>query len=298
MSSSTAVIGAGGFLGRSLVAELARRGVPVAEFTRSVPFLTNGGALAPGVATAGTAYWLATTINPQIAEQQPEEVVADRALFAGFLTAVRRLRVPPTVVLLSSGGTVYDPETPPPYAEDAPTRPRSAYGRAKLELEGMLADTGLGAGRALALRVSNAYGPGQPVASGQGVVAHWLAAARRGEDIRLYGDPSTTRDYVYVADVAAALADVHGCANPLPAVLNAGSGIPTSLQRLAEIVLEVVDIPRLALDVAPSRSFDVPRTWLDVRRAQEVLGWRAATPLPVGVAATWAAMRAATAVGG
>lgn len=287
---TVAVIGAAGFLGRSLVAALQQSATPVVAYTRSVPFLAPDGSADPGLSAARTVFWLATQINPHIAEHEPEKVVEDRRTFAGFLDAVRALPTAPTVVLLSSGGTVYDPRTDPPYAETAPTAPLSAYGRAKLALEELLAERAPGGHTTL--RVSNAYGPGQPVAAGQGVVAHWLRAARRGEDVRLFGDPQTTRDYVYVDDVAAAMTAVHRATGPLPPVLNVGSGRPTSLGELAEVVLATVADPRLRLVVEPRRSFDVAQTWLDVGLAAASVGWAPATTLEEGIARAWAAVRA------
>lgn len=286
---SMAVVGAAGFLGRALVDGLRRAALPVSSYTRSAPFLDGDGAARPGLASARTVYWLATQINPQIAEQQPEKVAEDLAAFEQFLRTVSTLVVPPTVVLLSSGGTVYDPDVAPPYAETAPTRPGSAYGSAKLALEEQLAARA--PGRFVTLRVSNAYGPGQPVASGQGVIAHWLRAARRGEDIRLFGAPETIRDYVYVDDVARAMRAVDAVPGPLPPVLNIGSGRPTTLQELAETVLAVVQDPAVQLVVEGRRSFDVPRTWLDISLAASVLGWSPQTPLTDGIAAAWAAVR-------
>ena len=281
-----AVVGASGFLGTSLIGALDRLEIPVQAYTRSVPFLSPDGRPCAGLASARTVYWLATLINPQTAEQEPARISADRAAFEGFLAAVRRVESPPAVVLVSSGGTVYDPATPPPYAESAPCRPSSAYGRAKLDLERVLAEQA--PGRHVTLRVSNAYGPGQPAASGQGVVAHWLRAAALGEDIRVFGDPGTTRDYVYVADVAEALVAVAQCEGPLPPVLNVGAGRPTTLAQLADTVLEVVGARGVRVVVEERRSFDVSRTWLDVSLAAEVLGWRPRTSLRDGVAAAWA----------
>jgi nucleoside-diphosphate-sugar epimerase len=39
-----------------------------------------------------------------------------------------------------------------------------------------------------------------------------------------------------------------------------------------------------------ARSFDRQGTWLDVRRAADVLGWSATTSLVEGVARQWAAL--------
>ncbi len=275
-----AVIGARGFLGRALVPALRSSGVPAAEFTRATPFLSEGGAAAPGLAAAGTVYYLASTINPAIAERDPDAVATDRQRFASFLEALARLDRPPRVVLPSSGGTVYDPAAPPPYAETAPTRPGGRYGAAKLELEDALLGSGL---PAVVLRISNAYGPGQPTGTGQGVVAHWLAAAAKAEPILVYGDPAASRDYVYVSDVADAL--VLAGSGDVTGVVNVGSGVPTSLETLLELVREVTGA--LEVQRTPGRGFDVAHTWLDVRRASVELGWTARTALREGLRATW-----------
>jgi UDP-glucose 4-epimerase len=280
-----AVVGAAGFLGRRLTAALERRDVAFSSYTRSIPFLAGDGRPAEGLASAGTVFWLATLINPQSAEQQPARVHEDRAAFETFLRALQRLERPPTVVLLSSGGTVYDPAADPPYAESSPTAPISAYGRAKLALEQVLADAA--PGRSVALRVSNAYGPGQPGTGGQGVVSHWLRAAASGQPIRLFGDPETTRDYVYVDDVVDALLAVAATDGALPPVVNVGAGRPTSLAELADTVVEVCGVPGVRVVVEQRRSFDVPRTWLDVSLAERVLGWTPRTSLRDGVAAAW-----------
>lgn len=281
-----AVVGAGGFLGTALVAAARQAGVPVDPYTRATPALRPDGGADRRLARAGTVFWLASSVNPALAEAHPERVRSDLAAFAALLRAVGRLPRPPRVVLLSSGGAVYDPAAPPPYREADPTRPRGAYGRAKLAMEATLLASGL---PGTVLRVSNLYGPGQPAVSGQGVIGHWLRAAAAGRNLTLYGDPATTRDYVYAADVATALLAVHAAAGP-PPVLNLGSGRPTSLRELAELLLAVVGDPALHLDPRPARGFDVPHTWLDVRLAATALGWTATTPLEAGLARCWGAV--------
>lgn len=285
-STPTAVVGAAGFLGSALVHTLHAAGVPVAMFTRKTPFLTDSGSPDDGLVAARTVFWLASSINPAIAEIEPGRVYEDRETFLSLLRVLERLADPPKVILVSSGGTVYDPAIPPPHREDSPARPRGAYGRAKLDLERLLHGAALGPGRAVVVRVSNAYGPGQPATSGQGVIAHWLRALSAGDPITIFGDPATTRDYVYVDDVAAALVAVHRHPGRLPPVLNVGSGTPTSLAALADLVRTAAgsDAPILR---EPARGFDVPHSWLDVRLAADMVGWRQGTTLPVGVAAAW-----------
>lgn len=284
-----AVVGAAGFLGSALAAAAVRAGIPVDRFTRAHPAVDPDGSPDPRLAAAGTVFWLASSVNPALAETHPDRVRADLDAFTALLEALRGTRRPPRVVLLSTGGAVYDPEQPPPYREDSPTHPRGAYGRLKLAMEAALAAAGLPAGRAVALRVSNVYGPGQPAVSGQGVVGYWLRAAAAGQHLTVYGDPGTTRDYVYLADVMAALLAVHAAAVP-PPVVNVGSGRPTSLGELAELLLSVVGDPERRLELRPARGFDVPHTWLDVRLAAEAFGWTATTDLRSGLALSWAAV--------
>jgi nucleoside-diphosphate-sugar epimerase len=59
--------------------------------------------------------------------------------------------------------------------------------------------------RFYALRLSNPYGPHQPLATrGYGVLNQFMLAAARGAAITLYGDGCQRRDYIYVDDVMTA----------------------------------------------------------------------------------------------
>lgn len=279
-----AVVGADGFLGSHLVPALERAGREVSSFTLDIPFYDNG-QLAAGIASARTIFWLASMINPQIAAEHPERVEQDRAVFRQLLDGLRTAGLSPTVVILSSGGTVYDPNSEPPYREDSPTGPISAYGRAKVEFEQML--RALNPGASVAVRVANAYGPGQRAAAGQGVIAYWMAAALEGKPITVIGERATARDYVFVSDIADALVAIDEAeSSTLPQVVNVGSGQATSLGELVETMSAVVG--ELELDEQPARSFDVPRTWLAIELAAERLDWKPKVSLHEGLAQTWA----------
>jgi UDP-glucose 4-epimerase len=279
-----AVFGAGGFIGRQLTAALCRRGVLVAGYGRRHELRCWDQPAAPDA-----VFYLASSITPALAEAQPELVTVDQLRFVELLRCVSRSARPPAVLLTSSAGTVYDPDLPGPYGEQAPTRATNRYGAAKLELERLLRETA-GSVPGVVLRLSNVYGPGQRVDKSQGVLAHWLAAVAAGEPVGVIGDPDTTRDYVYIDDVVDCL--LRAAARPStpdhaePMVLNVASGVSTSLGDLLSIV-ELVVGRELTVRRLPARAVDRREVRLDVRRAAAELGWRPQTSLMDGVRAMW-----------
>lgn len=280
--ASVAVVGATGFIGRALTSALGSAGTESAGFTRSVPPVGPDGRLAEAVRRAGAVVWAAASINPSVAESRPDLVAADERAVAELLEALSREGSDARFVYLSSGGTVYDPTAPAPFDEQSPCAPAGAYGRSKLRVEhAVRARPG-----SVVVRIANAYGPGQPVAPGQGVVAHWLDAARRAEPVVVYGPPQTARDFVYIDDIVAALLAVVATPHP-PQVVNVGSGRPTTLGELLDAVRSVVG--DVAVEHRDPRAFDVSRTWLDIDLARRSLGWQPVVPVADGVARTWRA---------
>jgi UDP-glucose 4-epimerase len=233
-------------------------------------------------------FHLATSVNPSTAERFPERVAADRAEFARLLDGFAGLARPPLVVLASSGPYVYDPTGPQPFAETAPLGPRTEYGRAKLALEQELRDRA-DVVPGLALRLASVYGPTQPAGSGQGVIAHWLAAATRGRPPRLSADLAQSQDFVHVDDVVDALVRIGRLAQEaLPAVLNIGSGAPTSLDDLLRMLTGLAG-GAIAVERVAGRGFERRDAVLDIRLAAEYLGWAPKVALATGLAQVWRA---------
>jgi UDP-glucose 4-epimerase len=277
---TVAVIGSRGFIGRPLVAALQAANSPVVEFPSAKPFLRPDGSPTDELAAATTVCYLASRINPAVAERQPGAAADHLASLQRLLDALADSGA--RVIYPSSGGTVYDTTQQPPYAETSALKPIGRFGATKVEAERLIASArGI---EGVAMRISNTYGPGQRTGTGLGVVAHWLAAAAEGQPLRMFGAPATTRDFIYVDDVCDAFLRVISHERP-PSVVNIGSGTPTSLGELAETVREVVG----GVDIVqePDRGFDVARSWLDVTLARRTLGWRPTTGLREGIRRAW-----------
>lgn len=280
-SRPVAVIGARGFLGAALVDRLASLDMPTLTYSRSRPFVGPSGRVDPQLASATTVYWLVGSIRPATAEDH-DAAVADRRALRALVRHLRATDSTARLVAVGSGGTVYDTRYQPPYAESAHVAPVNGYGRAMRDMEQLARR----APHSVVLRVANAYGPGQPARRGQGVIAHWLRCVAAAEPVHMIGSDDLARDYVYIADVVDALVRAHLVAD-VPATVNIGSGAPTSLGDLLRTVRATVGPADVPVVRHPSREFDAPSTWLDVSLAAHRLGWRAATPLAAGLAATW-----------
>lgn len=275
-----AVVGSGGFLGRAIDRELVSRGHQVGRYTRDFPLLRDG-QWDPASREAHVVVWAAGGLTPALAAERPDLVAREIDAFRSVVDAAHDLPVVPRIVLLSSGGAVYGPPGHPAHRESDAPHPVNAYGEAKLAQERVLADsheTGT------AIRVANAFGPGQRGVRGQGVLALWIRAVLAGEPLRIYGDAA--RDYVYVDDVARAVALVVERPDA-PSVLNVGSGAPTHLGDLVDLVAYVAGPDRVRIERLPARGVDPGSTWLDITLAREALAWEPRTPLAEGIARMW-----------
>ena len=277
-----AVVGAGGFLGSAVVEAFNAADAPVAGFTLDRP-LVEDGELHPDARGVRTVVWCASRINPRLAIEEPALIEADKRDLDEAIALFVREERPPRIVTFSSGGTLYGPPSVPPFSESEEPHPVNTYGEAKLEIEQHVARSGI---ESVALRVANAYGPGQWPAPGQGVLAHWIEAALSGAEVHVYGDPSATRDYVYVDDIAAAVLAVHR-AETVPPVVNIGSGVATSLDDLLHILEPVVAPHALRVVRHHARDTDTAHSTLDASLARDALGWEAQMPLAEGVARQW-----------
>lgn len=192
-------------------------------------------------------------------------------------TSVRR------VVFASSGGVLYG-ESAEPADEEHPQRPISPYGISKLVGEQYLQffarEHGL---EAVALRYANVYGPRQNPHGEAGVVAIFCQRMLRGEPTTINGDGRYVRDYVHVADVAAA--NLLAFDRPLAPGLSAfnigtGRGIDVNELALQTRLLCQKTLQRRGRSIAvpepahgPHRPGDLRANVLSVQKAADVLGW-------------------------
>lgn len=188
------------------------------------------------------------------------------------------------VVFASSGGTIFGETEKRPTPETAARRPGSPYGVAKLAAEDYLryyhAERGISYA---ALGFANVYGPRQDPHGEAGVVAIFTHALLAGESPVIYGDGSSTRDYVFVEDVTDAC--VRAATEKGATYLNVGTGVETSVLDLFRTLRDLTGAS-VAPTYAPPREGELQHSALDSSRAKRVLGWEPWTSLQEGLEAT------------
>lgn len=253
------VTGSSGFIGSALCARLESSGVRVLRASRGGPLPAAPGAVCVHLAASNDP----RDIEARYKENRRESLeLGRRVLGAGYAR-----------VVFASSALVYGDAEASPRREDSPLAPTSAYGRLKREVEALFG----GAPHAVA-RISNVYGPGM---SPVNVFSHILAQLRSGGGVRMR-NLSSVRDYVFVSDVAEALAAL--ATSDAAGVFNVSTGRGTRVDELvvllarltgrtgASAVAEDPDPPPSVLILAPDR---IART----------LGWRAKISLEEGLGA-------------
>lgn len=198
---------------------------------------------------------------------------------------------PAVPVIYASSAAVYGDNAEVPLAEDAETRPLSAYGADKLgcELHGRVA-THVHGVPTVGFRFFNVYGPRQdPHSPYSGVIAIFAERLARGQGVTIFGDGEQSRDFVYVADVVRHLLAAMADPPEPPSVFNVCTGRATTVRQLAETIARIKGVT-LAVDARPERTGDIRVSLGDPGRAEACFGFAAETPLADGLRRTLAAV--------
>jgi nucleoside-diphosphate-sugar epimerase len=287
------VTGAAGFIGRSIAAALLKRG----DSVRGIDSLISGkranlagleamefleGDLRDPATCARACAGVEVVFHEAALASVPRSVAApaetnDNCVNAtvNLLVAARDARVR-RVIYAGSSSAYGDTPTLPKHEEMLPN-PISPYAVAKLAGEQyMRAFTRVYGLETVVLRYFNVFGPYQdPASQYSGVLAIFCRRMLAREQPTIYGDGGQSRDFTFIENV------VHGnlLAAAAPAgkvsgqVMNLATGARFTLNETFAILRELTGFKGEAA-YAPARAGDIRDSLADIRRAEELLGYR------------------------
>ena len=289
------VTGGSGFLGKHVVSRLATDGFRIVSVDRrpisgeghpSVSYIL--GDLQDAQLRAEcfakpleAVVHLAASTSVIRSAESPAEFFENNVMVTQELLELCRINKVKGFVFASSAATTEEvgalPITP-----EFPVRPISPYAATKSACEALINAYGNSFAMNTAnIRFTNIYGPG--LAEKDSLNSRLMKGALEGRGIEIYGDGSTSRDYIYVEDAVDALVLGLGVTNPTTFI--AGSGRSSSILETIATVSEITGITP-DLTFAEESPLQMSHVVIDPLPAEKV-GFRAKWSFGDGLRETW-----------
>lgn len=291
------VTGGGGFVGSNVIKKLISRGVAPGNI--SSPNFKEADLRDPDTCQKITKdrslviHLAGTTGDIKFHLENPGSIFFDNLLMGVHLMEAARLNGVKKFVCIGSA-TEYPASTPIPFEEKNiwggyPEKAHAPYSLAKkmllVQAQSYRAQYGF---NSIHLLPTNMYGPGENLKNS--FVIPMLtqkilrAKSQNLPNVEVWGSGQPTRDFLYIEDAVEGIllaAEKYDQGDPV----NLGSGMEISIKNLVELICRLVDYKgEVSWDT--SKPDGQPRRLLSVEKAQELFGFRAATPLEVGLKKT------------
>ena len=305
------VTGVAGFIGRSIAAELLRRG----ETVRGIDNFITGrrenllgleamefveGDLSLPEDCARACAGVEIVFHEAALASVPRSVEDPAATHLHCATATLNLLIAALaagvrrIVYAGSSSAYGDTPTLPKHEAMTPN-PISPYAVAKLAGEQYMRSFyrvyGL---ETVVLRYFNVFGPYQdPTSHYSGVLARFCRLMLRGEQPTIHGDGSQSRDFTYIENVVHAnlLAAAASTQRVAGQAFNIATGVRITLQETFEILRELTSYTGEAA-YGPPRAGDIRDSLADIRQAGEALSYAPRVDFREGLRRTVAWYRA------
>src|SRR4051794_33668964 len=173
-------------------------------------------------------------------------------------------------VIFASSSSVYGPGLELPKREDLPPRPVSPYGVSKLAGESYCrAFSSVYGLETMALRYFNVFGPRQdPASQYSAAIPRFIAHARAGRPVTVFGDGTQSRDFSHVDNVVEGNLRAMAAERAEGQVINVACGERITLLDVIQHLQEILGHGIKVRHEDP-RVGDVPHSMADVSRAAE-----------------------------
>jgi len=233
-------------------------------------------------------YNLACPASPVHYQKFPVQTIKTSLMGAiNVLDLARKLEIP---VLQASTSEVYgDPKISPQsemyWGNVNPIGLRSCYDEGKRAAESLFFDYYRQHDVQIRIvRIFNTYGPRMNFADGR-VVSNFIVQALQGEPITIYGNGDQTRSFCFVDDLVDALVLSMEKLTSEESPVNLGNENEYSILEIARIIIELTKSnSEIIFKELPSD--DPKQRKPDIKKALNILGWKASTPLEDGLKKT------------
>ena len=189
------------------------------------------------------------------------------------------------LVFSSTGGALIGDAIPPVNEQSLP-KPISPYGAGKLCAEAYCHAFSKSYGiNTVCTRFANVYGPYSDHKSG--VINQFYNRITRGEPLVIYGDGSSTRDYIHVSDLCNGITRALLNDEVKTDVIHLASGRETSLRQLADLMIRVSGKNDHPVEYRDRRTGEVDRNFARYDYAKKVLGFEPQYTLEKGLQEAW-----------
>lgn len=182
----------------------------------------------------------------------------------------------------ASSSSVYGESVALPMKETSRVQPLSPYGVTKLAAEHLCHLYWVNYRvPTVSLRYFTVYGPRQRPDMG---INKFVKAVLNGDEIRVFGDGSQTRDFTFIDDIVQAnlLATQALLENVAGHAFNIGGGNQISVNALINLIAEIAG-KNAQVRYIEKQKGDVTDTRADVTNAASILGWKAETNINEGL---------------
>ena len=183
-------------------------------------------------------------------------------------------------VVYASSSSVYGNPKKIPINENSERNPINPYGKTKLDDEFLAEKYSKDNVSIIGLRYFNVYGEGQ-TGSYAGVITKFLNRLKEKKSPIIFGAGTQIRDFIFVGDVA--LANIVAMqSNVKNGFYNIGTGITTSIQQLAKIMIELSCL-KLEPQYEKALDGDVQSSQADTSMTESILKWKYSMELKKGL---------------
>jgi UDP-glucose 4-epimerase len=267
------VIGANGFIGSHIVDNLSSHSNLIIRaldrYTRKPQFIPNASieiikgdlfdddVIMNAMKNVDYLIHSFSATNPFVSDNDPYTDITDNLLRNVKIFELASKNDVKNIGFISSGGAVYGGVADNRAVEEteAPL-PISPYGVNKLASEYYLEYFKRKFGIDYTIyRLTNPYGPRQITKNNQGVIPLFIEKILNDEELTIYGDGSSSRDYIYMPDAADMIVSSFRGTRKYN-IYNIGSGIQTNINDIILSLSELTNkIPRV-------KYVDAPKTFL------------------------------------